>query len=69
MIPPLNVWQSHNRAAHGKKIDTPSLGWACFEVQMVPVGTMQKTQCLCDRRFRMEPIPVANGTALSGGAQ
>jgi hypothetical protein len=30
MIPLQYPWQSHSRAAHGKKIDTPSLGWSCF---------------------------------------
>ena len=31
MIPLQYLWQNHNGAAHRKKIDTPSLGWACFE--------------------------------------
>jgi hypothetical protein len=30
MIPLQCLWQNHSRAAHGKEIDTPSLGWACF---------------------------------------
>lgn len=30
MIPHQHLWQSHSGAAHRKKIDTPSLGWACF---------------------------------------
>ena len=30
MIPLQYQWQSHCGAAHRKKIDTPSLGWACF---------------------------------------
>jgi hypothetical protein len=33
MIPLQYLWQSHCGAAHRKKIDTPSLGWACFEGQ------------------------------------
>ncbi len=33
MIPHQHLWQDHSGAAHRKKIDTPSLGWACFEEQ------------------------------------
>lgn len=37
MIPLQYLWQSHNGAAHRKKIDTPSLGWVCFEQQAYAV--------------------------------
>ena len=30
MIPHLNLWQDHSRAAHGKNLDTPPLIGCCL---------------------------------------
>jgi hypothetical protein len=37
MIPLQYLWQSHSGAAHRKNVDTPSLGWACFEASAYAV--------------------------------
>lgn len=33
MIQRQDPWQGHRAAAQRKNVDTPSLGWACFEEQ------------------------------------
>jgi len=65
MIPLLMQWQSHSGAAHRKKIDTPSLGWACFEVQVFPAGNTFLHKTLRDARFRPETRLFPGGNAKS----
>lgn len=50
MIPRQHLWQSHSGAAHRKKIDTPSLGWACFEqIRLAAVNVLRCSEIASSR--------------------